>query len=179
MSYPFDSGASHTFMRKTFVEKQCIHNTESREGFVIHSPRGQIFTEEVVFHVPVTLAGREFPTNMIVIKGQDIDVILGMNWLAQNKAIINADLRTIQLSHGQEEVQLSIPMSVLVKISGQVFKTIVQEILDIPVVCEFPDVFFEDLPVAELPELFQLKCPSPALEARPHLNGNNPSIPRI
>jgi hypothetical protein len=34
-------------------------------------------------------------------------------------------------------------------------------------------------PVAELPELFQLKCLSPALEARPHLNGNNPSIPRI
>jgi hypothetical protein len=33
--------------------------------------------------------------------------------------------------------------------------------------------------VAELPELFQLKCLSPALEARPHLNGNNPSIPRI
>jgi hypothetical protein len=33
--------------------------------------------------------------------------------------------------------------------------------------------------VAELPELFQLKRLSPALEARPHLNGNNPSIPRI
>jgi hypothetical protein len=36
-----------------------------------------------------------------------------------------------------------------------------------------------DPTVAELPELFQLKCLSPALEARPHLNGNNPSIPRI
>jgi hypothetical protein len=33
--------------------------------------------------------------------------------------------------------------------------------------------------MAELPELFQLKCLSPALEARPYLNGNNPSIPRI
>jgi hypothetical protein len=33
--------------------------------------------------------------------------------------------------------------------------------------------------VAELPELFQLKCLSPASEAGPHLNGNNPSIPRI
>jgi hypothetical protein len=33
--------------------------------------------------------------------------------------------------------------------------------------------------VAELPELFRLKCLSPALEARPHLNGNNPSISRI
>jgi hypothetical protein len=33
--------------------------------------------------------------------------------------------------------------------------------------------------VAELPKLFQLKCLSLALEARPHLIGNNPSIPRI
>jgi hypothetical protein len=33
--------------------------------------------------------------------------------------------------------------------------------------------------VAELPELFRLKCLSPALEVRLHLNGNNPSIPRI
>jgi hypothetical protein len=33
--------------------------------------------------------------------------------------------------------------------------------------------------VAELPELFELKCLSPALEARPHLNRNNMSIPRI
>jgi hypothetical protein len=142
----FDSGASHTFMSKTFVEKHCIHSTESREEFVIHSPGGQIFTKEVAFHVPVTLAGREFPTNMIVIKGRDIDVILGMNWLAQNKAIINAEQMTIQLSHGQEEVKLSIPVVVLVKTSRQVFKAIVQEIQDIPVVCEFPDVFPEDLP---------------------------------
>jgi hypothetical protein len=36
-----------------------------------------------------------------------------------------------------------------------------------------------EVSVAELSELFQLKCLSPALEARPHLNGNNPSIPRI
>jgi hypothetical protein len=64
------------------VEKHCIHSTESREGFIIHSPGGQIFTKQLVFHVPVTLVGREFATNMIVIKGQDIDVNLGMNWLA-------------------------------------------------------------------------------------------------
>jgi hypothetical protein len=98
----FDSGASHTFISKKFVEKHCIPSTESREGFIIHSPRGQIFTNEVVFHVPVTLAEWEFPTNMIVLKGQDIDVILDMNWLAQHKAILNTDLRTIKLSHGHE-----------------------------------------------------------------------------
>jgi hypothetical protein len=32
-------------------------------------------------------------------------------------------------------------------------------------------IFFKELAVAELSELFQLKCLSPALEARPHLNG--------
>jgi hypothetical protein len=142
----FDSGASHTFISKTFVEKYCIHCTESREGFVIHSHGGRIFTKEVAFHIPVTLVGREFLTNMIVIKGQDIYVILGMNWLAQNKAIINTDQRTIKLSYGHEEVQLSLPIAVPVEASKQVFETIVQEIWDIPVVCEFPDVFPKDLP---------------------------------
>jgi hypothetical protein len=57
--------------------------------------------KEVAYQVPVTLAGRDFPTNMIVPKGQDIDVILGINWLAQHNAILNPDLRTIRLSYDQ------------------------------------------------------------------------------
>jgi hypothetical protein len=116
----FDSGASHTFISKNFVEKHYISCIESREGFIIHSPGGRIFTKEVAFHIPVTLAGQEFPTNMIVLKGQDIDVILGMN--------INTDLRTIKLSHGHEEIQLSIPVAIPVKPSRQVYEAIIPEI---------------------------------------------------
>jgi hypothetical protein len=97
----FDSGASHTFISEKFVEQHCIPYHESREGFKIHSPGGQLFTKEVAYQVPVTLAERDFPTNMIVLKGQDIDVILGMNWLAQHKATLNTDQRTIRLSHNQ------------------------------------------------------------------------------
>jgi hypothetical protein len=142
----FDSGASHTFISKKFVEQHCISYNESREGFIIHSPGGQIFTKEVAYHVPVTLAERDFPTNMIVLKGQDIDVILGMNWLAQHKAILNTDLRTIRLSYGQEEVLLSIPVAIPAKPCGRVYEAIIPEIQGIPVVCEFLDVFPEDLP---------------------------------
>jgi hypothetical protein len=141
----FDSSASHTFISKKFVEKYCIPCIESREGFIIHSPRGQIFTKEVAFHVPVTLAERDFPTNMIVLKGQDIDVILGMNWLAQHKSILNTDLRIIRLSYGQE-VLLSILVATTAKPFGRVYEAIIPEIQDISVVCEFPDVFPEDLP---------------------------------
>jgi hypothetical protein len=142
----FYSGASHTFISKKFVEQHCIPYNESREGFIIHSPRGQIFTKEVVFHVPITLAERDFPTNMIVLKGQDIDVILGMNWLAQHKAILNTDLRTIKLSYGQEEVLLSIPVAIPAKPFGRIYEAIIPEIQDIPVVCEFSDIFPKDLP---------------------------------
>jgi hypothetical protein len=142
----FDSVASHTFKSKNFVEKHCIPCTKSREGFNIHSPGGRIFTKEVAFHLPITLAGWEFPTNMIILKGQDINVILGKNWLSQHKTIINIDLRTIKLSYGHEEIQLSIPVAVVAKPSGRVYEAIIQEIQDIPVVCEFPDVFPEDLP---------------------------------
>jgi hypothetical protein len=142
----FDSGASHTFISKKFVEKYCIPCIESREGFIIHSPGGQIFTKEVAFHVPVTLAERDFPTNMIVLKGQDIDIILGMNWLAQHKAILNTNLRTIRLSYGHEEVLLSIPVTIPAKPFGKVYEAIIPKIQDIPIVCEFLDVFPEDLP---------------------------------
>jgi hypothetical protein len=139
----FDSGALHTFISKKFVEKYCIPCIESREGFIIHSLGGQIFTKEVTFHVPVTLAERDFPTNMIVLKGQDINIILGMNWLAQHKAILNTDLRTIRLSYGQEEVLLSIPVAIPAKPFGRVYEAIIPKIQDI---CEFSDVFPEDLP---------------------------------
>jgi hypothetical protein len=58
----FDSGASDTCISKKFMEKPCIPCTKSREGFIIHSTEGQIFTKEVAFHVPVILAERDFPT---------------------------------------------------------------------------------------------------------------------
>jgi hypothetical protein len=83
---------------------------------------------------------------MIILKGQGIDVILGMNWLAQHKATLNTDLRTIRLSYGHEEVLLSIHVAIPAKPFGSVYEGIIPEIQDISVVCEFPDVFPEDLP---------------------------------
>jgi hypothetical protein len=50
------------------------------------------------------------------------------------------------LSYGQEEVLLSIPVATTTKPFGRVYEAIIPEIQDIPVVCEFLDVFSEDLP---------------------------------
>ena len=51
---------------------------------------------------------------MIILKDQDIDVILGMNWMYQLKAVIDALNKTIRVS-----LPDSNPTSNLKKISGQ------------------------------------------------------------
>ena len=75
----FDSGASHTFINRAFVMKYQLPIEAMEGSFCIQSPRGQMYTKEVVEHVPVELVGHTFLTNLLVLKDQDIDVILGMN----------------------------------------------------------------------------------------------------
>jgi hypothetical protein len=50
------------------------------------------------------------------------------------------------LSYNQEEILLSLPVTNPAKASGRIYEAIVPEIKNIPVVCEFPDVFPKDLP---------------------------------
>jgi hypothetical protein len=61
-----------------------------------------------------------------------------------------------------------------IKIANEAIDEAVNKLLN-----EAAEKILKEECVAEPPELFQLKCLSPALEARPHLNGNNTSVPRI
>jgi hypothetical protein len=79
----FDSGASHTFINRTFVVKHDIPIGETKDNFYIQSPGGRLNSKQMVYQIPIEFGGHSFPTNMIVLKDQDIDVILGMNWMAQ------------------------------------------------------------------------------------------------
>jgi hypothetical protein len=66
--------------------------------------------------------------------------------LTQNEAVINTRQQTIQLNRGLGEARLWIHVHALVKATGRAFEAIVQEVQNIPVVCEFLDIFPEDLP---------------------------------
>jgi hypothetical protein len=52
----------------------------------------------MVHEIPIELGGHIFPTSMIILKNQGIDVILGMNWMYQRGAVIDALHRTIRLN---------------------------------------------------------------------------------
>jgi hypothetical protein len=77
----FDSGASHTFINRAFAVKYQLPIEVMDNSFCIQSPSGQMITQEVIYQIHVVFARHIFPTNLIVLKGQDIDVIIGLNWL--------------------------------------------------------------------------------------------------
>ena len=45
----FDSGASHSFINRTFVIKHAIPIRETKENFFIQSPGGRLYTKEMVY----------------------------------------------------------------------------------------------------------------------------------
>jgi hypothetical protein len=79
----FDSGASHIFINRTFVTKHNIPIMGTQEDFFIQSLGGRLCTKEMVREIPIELGGHIFPTLMIILQNQDIDIILGMNWMYQ------------------------------------------------------------------------------------------------
>jgi hypothetical protein len=44
---------------------------------------------QIAREVPLELAGQVFPTHLIVLDEQGIDVILGMSWMKLHKAIMD------------------------------------------------------------------------------------------
>jgi hypothetical protein len=98
----------------------------------------------MVVNPPLNLGGRVYKTSLIDLEGQGIDVILGMNWIKRHRALLDTVARTVHLDspeHGNAILQLALtPVT-----SAVVHHTVAQNLEGIPVACEFPDVFSEDL----------------------------------
>jgi hypothetical protein len=141
----FDSGASHDFISKACTQKHQLVIEHIITPYLIRTPGGNIATKQLVMATPPSLAGRLFRTNLIVLEGQGIDVILGMGWMKRCNAVLDIAARTVHLespTHGSVVLKLPPPTS----IASVLHHTAAQNLEDIPVACEFPDVFPEDLP---------------------------------
>jgi len=87
----------------------------------------------------------DFPANQIVLNSSGIDVILGMYWMGGCNGVINCAKRSMQLTSPQGdrvEFVATLPSAehcVVNQLEGT-------RLEDIRVVCEFLDVFPDDLP---------------------------------
>jgi hypothetical protein len=146
----FDSGASHHFMSSACAKKARLTLVASGAPYVISTPRGRLDADRVVRKVPLDLSGRVFETDLIVLSGQGIDVILGMSWMKWHKAVLDISSRLVHLnSPVYGKVTLHLPVISCIKAS--LHHVVERRLEDIHVVREFPNVFSDDLP-GMLPE---------------------------
>jgi hypothetical protein len=89
--------------------------------------------------------GRVYKTSLIVLDGQGINVILGMSWMKEHKALLDTAACTVQLDslvHGITVLQLPThPVT-----ASSLHHLTAPSLEDIPIAREYPDVFLDDLP---------------------------------
>ncbi|WVZ49367.1 LOW QUALITY PROTEIN: hypothetical protein U9M48_000734, partial [Paspalum notatum var. saurae] len=93
----FDSGATHTFISKAYAQKHDIKMHKLRENYHITAPGSPIDTSLGVRHLRLEIGAETFIINPVVLPHQGIDIILGMNWMTKNNAVLDIGSRTIQL----------------------------------------------------------------------------------
>jgi hypothetical protein len=141
----FYSGATHDFITKACTQrcKLSIHHIDT--PYLISTPGGRVVTKQKVVHALLDLAGKLYKPSLIVLDGHGLDIILGMGWMRAHKALLDTAPRVIQLNspiYCTHVLQLSsIPVA-----TPSVHHTAAQNLEDIPVAYEFPDVFPKDLP---------------------------------
>ena len=111
----------------------------------IHSPGGKLITNQFVKQVPLQLQGKNFPMALIMLPTQRIDIILGMNWMEGQGVTLDTTSQSVHINssiHGSMTLNLRDPAS----LTHAVHHAEGKKLEDIPVVCEYPDVFPDDLP---------------------------------
>jgi hypothetical protein len=161
----FDSGASYSFVSKNFVSRAGLSVQRLGHPILVSSANGSISSCSVCQGCSVILADEVFSTNLVVISLGAFDVILGMDWLSQYRAVISYFWKIVllQAPSGREVVFLGsspkFTLSLLAQLlpdrrsrkSGIFFSMVVEgeaalRVQDIWVVCDFADVFPAELP---------------------------------
>ena len=136
----FDSGASHTFISKECALKHGLELDCLKSLYSIHSPGGQIITNQMTRQVPLQLHGKVYPTYFIILPTQKVDIILGMNWMGVHGVILDIISQSVHINspiHGSMTLHLGGHKS----LTHNVNHTKSKSLAEIPVVCEYPRRF--------------------------------------
>ena len=85
----FDSGASHSFISRSFVAQNKFPCSLLGKNMLVQTPGSLIKSNLVCRDLEININGVCFPTSLIIIEFAKLDVILGMNWLTQYQVCIN------------------------------------------------------------------------------------------
>jgi hypothetical protein len=141
----FDSVATHSFISESLVSKFGLHSCHTKDSFVVATAGGRILSNTITKVVPLQLGSKTFLTNLIHLGLGGLDVILGMNWLTQHQVILDIATRMVEI-HSPTSGHTTLYLSKVEGINPCSYATATIQQEDIPVVCEYLDVFLDDLP---------------------------------
>jgi hypothetical protein len=140
----FDTGASHSFISRIFVDRNKIPTESIRKPIKISSPGGEMIANFGCHLLTLEIGAFSFPTSLIILESQGLDVILGMNWMTEYEGIIDCAKRVITLTTIAKK---RIRFKSTFELKGSKVNSLKGVSLDdVPVVKEYPDVFPEELP---------------------------------
>jgi hypothetical protein len=141
----FDSGATHSFIHENLLVKLSLRGSHTKSAYKIITPGGNISSHLVTFGVPLKLGSRIIQLNLITIKLEGMDVILGMDWMTQHKVILDISDRVLETnSPTVGHTTLYLPSRD--GTDSCAYVTIISPLDETPVVCEYPDVFPDEFP---------------------------------
>jgi hypothetical protein len=103
-----------------------------------------VYADWIVQKVSLELNGSIFSTNLTILSGQGIHVILGMSWMKMHNVVL--DIAT-QLVHLNSPVygKVTLHLPVISHIKASLHHMVEKKIEEVHVVQEFLDVFLDDL----------------------------------
>ena len=141
----FDSGASHSFISQSFASQNNFPCSILGKHMLVQSPGSLLISNFVCRNLEIDIKGVKFPTSLIIIDSNKLDIILGMNWLTQYQVCISCATREVTLKN-MEGRTTSFYARKRIPTKDMVFAAVAEEVELIPVVSEYPDVFPEELP---------------------------------
>jgi hypothetical protein len=95
--------------------------------------------------VPVDIHGVSFRANLIILGTKGLDVVLGMDWMSKYQGHIDYARKSITVTNS-DGIQIAY-IATMPSRKAYYKKSVSGPTLDqVPVVCEYPDVFPEELP---------------------------------
>ena len=124
-------------------------------NMIISFPTGEsLIADKVYLGSKISIAGKEFEANLILLGLHDFDIILGMDWLSQHRATVDCLRREVRFSRPGEPdvtfygVRKMLPMSMIsVLIANTMLRKTCQGYLAYAMEPEYPDISLEEVPV--------------------------------
>ena len=104
----YDSGATHSFVSNACVERLGLLVCELQCELVVSTPAsGLVRTSSLCARLPVEIEGRRYRVNLICLPLQELEVILGMDWLSANRILIDCREKKLLFPDSEEHELLS------------------------------------------------------------------------